>query len=250
MTRSFLSLLCVLCGEIGLAAEPGMVFIPGGAFSCGRSYDWPDTRLPWYRNPLKDDTPVRKIYIDPFYMDEAEVTNERYAAFVKATRHKPPYEWFKGEIPRGKQRHPVVNVSWDDAAAFCAWDGKRLPTEAEWERACRGVAEGRMYPWGNTNPTADQAVFNSDSGTAAVCAKVDRRLVRPELLRGSSRPQPARARRRRLPGPPWRLLVRPASALPHLLLPESGSPGGTEPYHRVSLRQGPQATPVDTLQNK
>ena len=148
-----------------------MVFIPGGEFSRGRSYDWPDTRLPWYPNPLKDDTPVRKIYIDPFYMDEAEVTNERYAAFVKATRRKPPYDWFKGEIPRGKQRHPVVNVSWDDAAAFCAWEGKRLPTEAEWERACRGVAEGRVYPWGDTSPTANQAVFNSDAGASAICTK-------------------------------------------------------------------------------
>ena len=64
-TRSFLSLLCVLCCGIGLAAERGMVFIPGGAFSRGRSYDWPDTRLPWYPNPLKDDTPVRKITLIP-----------------------------------------------------------------------------------------------------------------------------------------------------------------------------------------
>jgi formylglycine-generating enzyme len=148
-----------------------MVFIPGGEFSRGRGYDWPDTLLAWYPNPLKDDTPVRKLHIDPFYMDEAEVTNERYAAFVKAARHKPPYHWFKGEIAKGQEKHPVVNVSWDDAAAFCAWEGKRLPTEAEWERACRGVAEGRMYPWGDTNPTAQQAVFNLDNGAAAVCTK-------------------------------------------------------------------------------
>jgi formylglycine-generating enzyme required for sulfatase activity len=148
-----------------------MVFIPGGEFSRGRNYDWPDTRLAWYPNPLKDDTPVRKLHIDPFYMDEAEVTNERYAAFVKAARHKPPYHWFKGEIAKGQEKYPVVNVSWDDASAFCAWEGKRLPTEAEWERACRGVAEGRMYPWGDTDPTAKQAVFNLDSGAAAVCTK-------------------------------------------------------------------------------
>jgi formylglycine-generating enzyme required for sulfatase activity len=161
----------LLFGGIGLTAEPGMVLIPGGEFSRGRTYDWPDTKLAWYPNPLKDDTPVRKIQLDPFYMDEAEVTNERYAAFVKATRHKLPYHWFKGEIPNGKEKHPVVNVSWDDAAAFCAWDGKRLPTEAEWERACRGGAEGRMYPWGDTNPTARQAVFSIDGGAAAVCTK-------------------------------------------------------------------------------
>ena len=92
--RSVLGVFCCLCGEIATAAEPGpgtwpgMVFIPGGEFSRGRSYDWPDVRLAWYPNPLKDDTPVRKISLDPFYMDEAEVTNERYAAFAKATDRK------------------------------------------------------------------------------------------------------------------------------------------------------------------
>jgi formylglycine-generating enzyme required for sulfatase activity len=169
--RWFLGVLCLVCAETGLDAERGMVSIPGGEFSRGRTYDWPDTRLAWYPNPLKDDTPVRKIHVDPFYMDEAEVTNERYAAFVKATRHSPPYYWFKGAIPKGMEKHPVVNVSWEDAGAFCGWEGKRLPTEAEWERACRGGEEGRMYPWGDTNPTAAQAVFDLDTGAAAVCTK-------------------------------------------------------------------------------
>jgi len=54
----------------------------------------------WYPNPLKDDVAVRKITVDPFYMDEAEVTNERYAAFVKAKHHKPPYQWRGSEVPR------------------------------------------------------------------------------------------------------------------------------------------------------
>ncbi len=153
--------LCNLpCGRAG------MVFIPGGEFSRGRSYDWPDTRLAWYPNPLKDDTPVRKIHVNPFYMDEAEVTNERYAAFAKATRRKVPYHWRKNEIPKGQEKHPVVNVSWDDAAAFCGWEEKRLPTEAEWERASRGLAEGRIYPWGDSNPTSKLAVYGSDTGAA------------------------------------------------------------------------------------
>ncbi len=154
MAGLFLYFLCFLCATC-LASEPGMVFIPGGEFPRGRSYDWPDTRLAWYPNPLKDDTPVRRIYVNPFYMDEAEVTNERYAAFARATRRKVPYQWRKDGIPKGQEKHPVVNVSWDDAAAFCGWEEKRLPTEAEWERASRGLAEGRIYPWGDSNPNVE-----------------------------------------------------------------------------------------------
>jgi len=153
------------------AAEPGFVFIPGGEFLRGRNFDWPDASLPWYPNPMKDDTPARKIRVDPFYMGESEVTNERYAAFLKATRRKPPYQWVKGQIPNGKDKHPVVNVSWDDATAYCAWQGGRLPTEAEWERSCRGLTEGSKYPWGDTNPTARQAIFNLETGAGPVCSR-------------------------------------------------------------------------------
>jgi formylglycine-generating enzyme required for sulfatase activity len=148
-----------------------MVFIPGGEFSRGRSYEWPDTHLAWYPNPLKDDTPVRKIRVNAFRMDEAEVTNERYAAFAKATGRNVPYQWLKGNISEGREKHPVVNVSWHDAAAFCRWEGKRLPTEAEWERASRGLVEGRMYPWGDTSPSPKLAVYGSDTGPEAACSK-------------------------------------------------------------------------------
>jgi len=147
-----------------------MVFIPGGEFSRGRTYEWPDAKLQWYPNPLKDDLPVRSIYLDPFYMDEAEVTNQRYYAFLKATGHRAPYHWRRGQMPEGKEMHPVVNVTWDEAVAFCAWEVKRLPTEAEWERACRGVAEGRMYPWGDRDPTEKEAHFDA-AAAVPVCQK-------------------------------------------------------------------------------
>ncbi len=158
-----------LAGLAAQAAEPGMVFVPGGKFLRGRSHSLPDDDLKWYPTLLKDDRPVRAISVDAFYLDQHEVTNEQYADFVKATKHRTPPHWHKGQVPAGKEKLPVVNVSWDDAAAYSGWAGKRLPTEAEWERACRGLAEGTKYPWGDAAPTRDVARFNVLSGPDDVC---------------------------------------------------------------------------------
>jgi formylglycine-generating enzyme required for sulfatase activity len=154
---------CALIASAGLAGEPGMVFIPGGEFARGRAHEHKDSNLPYYPNPLRDDLPVRTIYVDPFYLDATEVTNARYAEFIKAKGRRPPYHWIKGQMPSAKDKAPVINVSWDDAAAFCAADGKRLPTEAEWERACRGGAERHMYSWGDREPTPKDAHFNAQN---------------------------------------------------------------------------------------
>ena len=153
------------------AAEPAKrVFIPGGEFQRGRTFDWPDAKLAWYPVWFKDDVPVRKVRLEPLYLDEAEVTNERYAAFLQATARRAPYHWRQGAMPEGKPQLPVVNVTWDDAVAFCAWDGgKRLPTEAEWERAARGGAENRMFPWGDHDPTPKLAHFGAADGPREVC---------------------------------------------------------------------------------
>jgi sulfatase modifying factor 1 len=151
------------------AAEPGMVFIPAGEYLHGRSHKLPDDDLKWYPTLMKDDRPASRIYIDAFYLDEHEVTNEQYAAFVKATRHRAPYNWPGGKIAEGKAALPVVDVSWDDAVAYAKWAGKRLPSEAEWERACRGLTEGAKYPWGDRNPTAKDARFGGVDGPGEVC---------------------------------------------------------------------------------
>jgi formylglycine-generating enzyme required for sulfatase activity len=148
-----------------------MVLIPAGEYLRGRSHVWKDYDVKWYPRTHQDETPARKIYVDAFFMDEHEVTNEQYASFVKATRHRTPYHWVKGHIHEGKGKHPVVNVSWDDAVAFCQWESKRLPTEAEWERACRGIAEGKMFPWGD-EPANPKLAHYSSPTTAPVCEKV------------------------------------------------------------------------------
>ena len=98
-----------------------------------------------------DEQPQRTIYLDTFSIDRYEVTNHQYQQFVAATGHRkaaPPSRYAKSMGKMRSPNQPVVYVSWDDAVAYCRWKGKRLPTEAEWEKAMRGT-DGRLWPWGN-----------------------------------------------------------------------------------------------------
>jgi sulfatase modifying factor 1 len=112
------------------------------------------------RDGGRDEYPQRTIFLNAFYLDVYEVTNERYLMFIKATGHRVPENqrdtkltvWNGSTVPEAFKDHPVVNVDWHDATAYCAWSGKRLPTEAEWERAARGP-HGHRFPWGDTEPT-------------------------------------------------------------------------------------------------
>jgi len=170
MARLFSLLLAALAAN---AANPeGMVLVPGGTFTRGRTFEWSDYTVKWYPNPAKDDIPARKITLGAFRIDEAEVTNERYAKFVQETKHRAPFHWKDGKFLENAAQIPVTNVSWDDAAAFCAWEGKRLPAEAEWERAARGSTEGGMYPWGDRKIISADAVYNQADGPQPVCSKV------------------------------------------------------------------------------
>jgi formylglycine-generating enzyme required for sulfatase activity len=92
-----------------------------------------------------DETP-HQVVLDSYFIDKYEVSNADYKEFMKATRHPAPAYW---DDPRlNKPNQPVVGVNWYDGSAFCEWKGKRLPTEAEWERAAKGP-QGSHYPWGH-----------------------------------------------------------------------------------------------------
>jgi formylglycine-generating enzyme required for sulfatase activity len=102
----------------------------------------------WIGSDLRaEEKPLRKVTLSSFLIDRTPVTNEEYAAYVAASGAKPPSYWTNGKFPKWLVRHPVVMVSWADAAAYAAWAGKRLPTAEEWEVAARGT-DRREFPWG------------------------------------------------------------------------------------------------------
>lgn len=137
------------------------VTIPAGEFLLGSDPN-DDPHM------FEDELPQLRIYLANFRLARVPVTNAQYKLFVTAADYSPPPHWEKGEIPAGKEDHPVTNVSWHDAIAFCDWAGVRLPTEAEWEKAARGV-DGRIYPWGNELPDHTRCNFDLATGmTSAV----------------------------------------------------------------------------------
>ena len=137
-----------------------MVLVPAGNFIMGS--DKGD----------EDEAPVHRVHINAFYIDKFEVTNARFAKYVEAIQSEPPWGFSDKETPVIHADRPVRWVNWMDAMGYCLWVGKRLPTEAEWEKAARGTDE-RMYPWGNDPPTPVHAVYglkegDSDSETVSV----------------------------------------------------------------------------------
>jgi formylglycine-generating enzyme required for sulfatase activity len=118
-----------------------MIAIPAGEFTMG-SDDGDD-----------DERPAHTVSLDAFEIDKTEVTNEQFQQFVDqsgyltdAEKAGESYTW--RNYAQGKPQHPVVLVTWNDAIAYCEWLGKRLPSEAEWEKAAKGT-EGWTYPWGD-----------------------------------------------------------------------------------------------------
>jgi formylglycine-generating enzyme required for sulfatase activity len=118
-----------------------MVQIPAGPFTMGSD------------GGPGDETPAHQVDLAAYEIDKFEVTNADFAVFVQVTGHKTNVEQSGGgstwkDYTEGREGHPVVKVSWRDAVAYCQWAGKRLPSEAEWEKAARGI-EAYTFPWGN-----------------------------------------------------------------------------------------------------
>ena len=132
----------------------GMVKIPGGRFMMGARFTYPKrSRRGWRRRGARRRVPPgasggRPVEVRSFRLDKLEVTNSLYADFVRATNGPEPPFWRKVHFTG--PHLPVVGVTWEEARAYCAWAGKRLPTEAEWEYAAQGAEKARRYPWGNT----------------------------------------------------------------------------------------------------
>lgn len=143
----------------GIKPPEGMRLIPAGEFWMGAEDGLPDAR------------PMHRVYVSTYWIDQHEVTNRQYRQCVDSGGCAPPKDRSAYDNP-ALGEHPVTNVTWSQARHYCGWRGKRLPTEAEWEKAARGV-DGRLYPWGNTDEVFTARLRTTDrqtpkNGTAPV----------------------------------------------------------------------------------
>jgi formylglycine-generating enzyme required for sulfatase activity len=144
-----------------------MVLIPAGEYWMGRVHSFPLYEWGMMQRARLDDKPAHKIFIDAFHIDKFEVTNQAYKQFAEATNRKKPWYWKAGSFPDAEVRIPVTNITWDDAAAYCSWAGKRLPTEAEWEKAARGGLDRQLFVWGNAGITKGEFAKAAKTGKNA-----------------------------------------------------------------------------------
>ena len=128
---------------------PNTVLIPSGAFIMGTDIEaFYGTALANSEHAKLDEAPMHVRFLEAYLIEQYPVTNAEYAVFVQETGHSPPSHWKNRGFAPEEANLPVVHVSWYDSNAYAQWANKRLPTEAEWEKACRGP-DGRIYPWGN-----------------------------------------------------------------------------------------------------
>jgi len=128
-----------------------MVLVPSGKFLMGTTDDIETDNFYefGFNKPFfVDASPGQEVMLDAYYIDKYEVSNEKYLNFVKATNYRTPAHWQGQAITPGLERFPILGINWFDAVKYCEWEGKRLPTEEEWEKAAKGE-DSRRYPWGD-----------------------------------------------------------------------------------------------------
>lgn len=133
------------------AKTEAMVAVPSGPFLQGSADDDPNAR--------PEEQPQREVTLGAYYIDRTPVTAAEYQAFLDATGRKPSKEWAELNDANKTPHRPVIFVNWEEANSYAQWAGKRLPTEAEWEKAARGT-DGRIYPWGDEPPTLKRAWYD------------------------------------------------------------------------------------------
>jgi len=142
------------------ADAASLVFVAGGEFNMGTTKDEPAAE--------PDEFPQHRVQVDPFWIDRTEVTNAQFALCVEAEACLAPPSTFSSEFAfeyfgaEAYADYPVVNVAWDQARDYCAWAGRRLPTEAEWEKAARG-RPGKTFPWGWFGQVTDDRLNYCDA---------------------------------------------------------------------------------------
>lgn len=163
--------LCAIslnCAKNNSVDTTDMVLIPAGEFTMGSTRE--EAKYIFELNPrissedwFYDEQPSHQVYLDSFYLDKYEVTNKEFKKFVNETGYIPKGKWEKICSAYENSDHlPAVGLTWLDANSYAKWSGKRLPTEAEWEKAVRGGKDGFIYPWGNKVDTTKANLQNSN----------------------------------------------------------------------------------------